>query len=108
MLGGAGGAGDEDDMLLHERELMEGVTDRTVAALRRLASSGQISRDAKRKLLGDVIQHHQAGEAASEVEIAYELLVMRSLGEGRVVDAAQEEELLEDFAEQCRYLANKV
>jgi hypothetical protein len=31
-----------DDMLLHERELMEGVTDRTVAALRRLAATGQV------------------------------------------------------------------
>jgi hypothetical protein len=26
-----------------------------------------------------VIQHHQVGESASEVEIAYELLVMRCL-----------------------------
>ena len=83
--------------VLNERELMEGVTERTVAALRKLAKEGHITRDQKRVLLTDVVEHHQAGECASEVggsggrrrmseivlsqvEIAYELLVARFCG----------------------------
>jgi len=42
-----------------ERELIEGVTERTVAALRKLAKDGLISREQKRRLLTDVIRHHQ-------------------------------------------------
>ena len=95
--------------MLAERELSEGVTERTVAALRKLAKEGLISREQKRRLLTDVISHHQQGEEASEVEIAYELLVMRFLpsqtadgaGSGSSNLFAQEEEdLLEDFADQ--------
>mmetsp|Transcript_19746 Transcript_19746/g.40287 ORF Transcript_19746/g.40287 Transcript_19746/m.40287 type:complete len:470 (-) Transcript_19746:86-1495(-) len=99
--------GQDEQMMLHERELMDGVTERTVEALRRLAKDGRISRDNKRRLLTDVIEHHQEGESASEVEIAYELLVMRFVrpdGE----DAAREDELLEDFADQCKVLAKKL
>eukprot|EP00960_Hanusia_phi_P060329 764472-Hanusia_phi.AAC.7 len=77
---------------------MDGVTERTVAALRKLAKEGQITREQKRVLLTDVVEHHQAGECASEVEqerwegvvvdsgvgeqveIAYELLVARFCG----------------------------
>jgi hypothetical protein len=97
---------DDDDMLV-ERELTEGVTERCVAALRKLAKEGLISREEKRRLLSDVIKHHQQGEEASEVEIAYELLVMRFLPAGGAigveaggVGVAEEEDLLEDFADQ--------
>jgi hypothetical protein len=54
-----GEEGGEEQMVLHERELMEGVTERTVEALRRLAKEGRISREHKRRLLTDVIEHHQ-------------------------------------------------
>lgn len=99
--------GGDEQTVLHERELMEGVTERTVEALRRLAREGKISRECKRGLLTDVIEHHQEGESASEVEIAYELLVMRFVrpdGE----DPEREQELLEDFADQCKVLAKKL
>ena len=49
----------EDDDVVMERELIEGVTERTVAALRKLAKEGLITRDQKRRLLTDVIRHHQ-------------------------------------------------
>jgi hypothetical protein len=49
----------EDDDVVTERELIEGVTERTVAALRKLAKEGLITRDQKRRLLTDVIRHHQ-------------------------------------------------
>ena len=101
---------DDDDEMLTERELAEGVTERTVAALRKLAKEGLISRDQKRRLLTDVIRHHQQGEEASEVEIAYELLVMRFLpspesdepssSSSANLFAQEEEDLLEDFADQ--------
>ena len=100
---------DDEDEMLAERELSEGVTERTVAALRKLAKEGLISREQKRRLLTDVISHHQQGEEASEVEIAYELLVMRFLpsqtadGAGSGISnlvAQEEEDLLEDFADQ--------
>ena len=106
---------DDDDEMLAERELSEGVTERTVAALRKLAKEGLISREQKRRLLTDVISHHQQGEEASEVEIAYELLVMRFLpsqtadgaGSGSSNPFAQEEEdLLEDFADQVGALVS--
>jgi hypothetical protein len=105
---------DEDDSeeILVERELMEGVTERTVAALKRLAKEGLISREDKRRLLSNVIGCHHKGEEASEVEIAYELLVMRFLPPSvtgaefaNSLDAsmfADEEDLLEDFADQVR------
>jgi len=111
----------EDEEVLTERELIEGVTERTVAALRKLAKDGLITREQKRRLLTDVIRHHQQGEEASEVEIAYELLVMRFLpppplsllGEssaaasGALEDVA-EEDLLEDFADQCLILSKRL
>lgn len=97
----------EDDDMLAERELTEGVTERCVAALRKLSKEGLISREEKRRLLSDVIKHHQQGEEASEVEIAYELLVMRFLPAGGAiaveaggVGVVDEEDLLEDFADQ--------
>ena len=105
---------DEDDIVV-ERELSEGVTERTVAALRRLAKEGLISREDKRKLLSSVIQHHQKGEEASEIEIAYEILVMNFLPDGvsggQVAAAGvevQEDDLLEDFADQCVILAKRL
>ena len=49
----------EDEEVLTERELIEGVTERTVAALRKLAKDGLITREQKRRLLTDVIRHHQ-------------------------------------------------
>ena len=105
---------DEDDIVV-ERELSEGVTERTVAALRRLAKEGLISREDKRKLLSSVIQHHQKGEEASEIEIAYEILVMNFLPNGvsggQVAAAGvevQEDDLLEDFADQCVILAKRL
>jgi len=100
-------APNDDQLILHERELMEGVTERTVEAVRKLARDGKLSRDAKRKLLTDIIEHHQEGESASEVEIAFELLVMRFLRPDGA-DSAQEADLLEDFAEQCKILASKL
>eukprot|EP00802_Teleaulax_amphioxeia_P010541 Tamp_10569.p1 GENE.Tamp_10569~~Tamp_10569.p1 ORF type:complete len:460 (+),score=141.09 Tamp_10569:183-1562(+) len=109
---------DDDDEMLTERELAEGVTERTVAALRKLAKEGLISRDQKRRLLTDVIRHHQQGEEASEVEIAYELLVMRFLpspesdepssSSSANLFAQEEEDLLEDFADQCLILAKRL
>lgn len=108
---------DDDEEMLTERELAEGVTERTVAALRKLAKEGLISRDQKRRLLTDVIQHHQQGQEASEVEIAYELLVMRFLPSQASDDASsgsanlfaqEEEDLLEDFADQCLILAKRL
>ena len=104
---------DDDEEMLAERELAEGVTERTVAALRKLAKEGLISREQKRRLLTDVIRHHQQGEEASEVEIAYELLGMRFLplqesdeassGSANLF-AQEEEDLLEDFADQVLYV----
>jgi len=133
---------DDEDDTLAERELTEGVTERTVAALRKLAKEGLITREQKRRLLTDVIRHHQQGEEASEVEIAYELLVMRFLpvasvqtetraeiqgdtqntqnnpkdaeasgASSRVSAFSQdvgEDELLEDFADQCLILAKRL
>jgi len=98
---------DLGDDVLNERELMDGVTERTVAALRKLAKEGQITREQKRVLLTDVVEHHQAGECASEVEIAYELLVARFCGPEEV-GSVMEAELLEDFADQCKSLAKKL
>ena len=42
---------DDDHGTLAERELTEGVTERTIAALRKLAKEGLISREQKRRLL---------------------------------------------------------
>jgi len=112
---------DDDHGTLAERELTEGVTERTIAALRKLAKEGLISREQKRRLLTDVIHHHQQGEEASEVEIAYELLVMRFLpaasapggeasGASSLVPgfSVEEEDLLEDFADQCLIFAKRL
>lgn len=49
----------DDEDVVAERELLEGVTERTVAALRKLAQQGLITREQKRRLLTDVIRHHQ-------------------------------------------------
>jgi hypothetical protein len=60
-------------------------------------------------------RHHQQGEEASEIEIAYELLVMRFLPAEREggdeggsdrsgSSAAAEADLLEDFADQVVFL----
>jgi hypothetical protein len=44
-----------------ERELGEGITERTVEALRKLQADGKISREEKRKLIADIIEHHKVG-----------------------------------------------
>lgn len=89
-----------------ERELTREVTERAVEAIRRLANKGVLSREHKRRLLSDIVKHHQIGDGASAVEISYQLLVMNFL---RLRGGAlREEELLEDFAEQCKILAKRL
>jgi hypothetical protein len=87
----SGSEGDEE-YEEDERLLDENVTDGAVEGLRLLAKDGRISREEKRRLMSSIIDHHHAGGPASEVEIAYELLVLR---------AEDEAEALDDFAEQC-------
>ncbi len=86
-----------------ERLLDENATDGAVEALRQLAKDARISREEKRLLVSSIVDHHHAGGPASEVEIAYELLVLRSTAGG-----GEEAEALDDFAEQCRVLAARM
>jgi hypothetical protein len=86
-----------------ERLLDEDATDGAVEGLRQLAKDGRISREEKRRLMSSIIEHHHAGGPASEVEIAYELLVLRP-----ATGSAEKAELLDDFAEQCRALAARM
>ena len=83
------------------------MTEKTVEALRKLQAAGKISRDDKRRLLTDIIEHHKEGEAASLIEIAYELLVLpfvRPEGDASVED----EELMDDLADQAKRIASQL
>ena len=52
---------DDDEKRIYERELTRDVTERTVEAIRGLAVKGILSKEQKRRLLSDIVKHHQVG-----------------------------------------------
>mmetsp|Transcript_42035 Transcript_42035/g.65720 ORF Transcript_42035/g.65720 Transcript_42035/m.65720 type:complete len:282 (-) Transcript_42035:203-1048(-) len=92
---------------LSERELIDGVTERTINALRRLTKERKLSARDKNKLISSIISHHKVGGEASLVEIAYQVLVFQFLKPG-IGGGAREDELLLDFLDQCRALVMKL
>lgn len=91
-----------------ERELGVGVTQGTVEALRRLQSAGKITRDDKRRLIADIIEHHKAGEAASSIEIAYELLVSPFVHPDSEFTMQSDLSCLDDLADQAKSIASRL
>merc|ERR1712232_910048 len=85
-----------------------------IAALRRLAKTGEISGKQKRMLLTDIITCSAKGEF-SMVEVAYELLcgeisAQKSTNDDSSGESDDDDDLRaeaeEDFAEQCRVFAS--
>jgi len=74
------------------REGEEGLTRKTVEAIRQLCSEGRLTVLQKQKLIFSVIRSTKQ-EEVSQVEMAYELLVENAL--------AGDESALEEFADQC-------
>lgn len=69
-----------------------------IRLIRKLASDGRISQKQKQALLTDIISSSARGED-SMVEVAYELLCGES---------EDDEDAQEDFADQCRHLADQI
>ncbi|CAM9253190.1 unnamed protein product [Phaeothamnion confervicola] len=101
--GDSGSSSDEsDDDSEGDDDDDKNVTRRTVAAVRHVCAAGMIADAQKRALLTDIIRHAST-EAASAVEIAFELLLAPEGGEG---DASAD--ALSEFADQCKYFADQL
>eukprot|EP00640_Fibrocapsa_japonica_P001228 CAMPEP_0113935854 /NCGR_PEP_ID=MMETSP1339-20121228/2908_1 /TAXON_ID=94617 /ORGANISM="Fibrocapsa japonica" /LENGTH=409 /DNA_ID=CAMNT_0000938141 /DNA_START=273 /DNA_END=1502 /DNA_ORIENTATION=- /assembly_acc=CAM_ASM_000762 len=89
-----GSAADEDS----EEDRGNAMVRKTVGALRKLCRDGEISPDQKRRLLSNVIRS-ASKEQPSMVEVAFELLLENS---------GADNECYEEFADQCRVLADSL
>ncbi|CAN0099773.1 unnamed protein product [Discosporangium mesarthrocarpum] len=81
--------------------LTDNLTKKTMEALRMLGAQNKLGRREQRRLITDVIEH-AAGEEASAVEVAYELLLAHHN------EDFQDKSSLGEFVEQCKVLASSL
>jgi hypothetical protein len=100
---------EDDDEVGVQRD--KALTRKTVRAIQQLFSEGRISLEQKRRLLNEIIQHAN-DDVPSMVEIAYELLLRNDddgeydNGRARPKVVSKEEDVLDEFADQCKIIAD--